>query len=312
MTSLTPRQLRTAAFEADIAQEWSEYYFDFMTTHDGGLFFLEPDAFSANVNISLKTIENHPEYEWHVEGVLKNPHLTWDFLKAFKDGRFAHEKHSLSMFCMNSTHYAMDYATNAYLREVGPEPRERELFESIKIEDCSDDFLIYYAPWSKHILPHHVLENPEYDWHYTAYATCNPNMTIDFLRELYDINKLNKYRPSVIFSPITNSVFTYDDIMENWDIPWDYKDFGENGTLTFDFIQENPTICDGVEYLENVCVNEFHVEKAAFLEGRRREYMAAYQIQQWWLKETSNPKNVVCMRRLDRDYDSEMCQVTPN
>ena len=233
-------------------------------------------------------------------------------MKAFKDGRFAHEKHAVSMFCMNSTHYAMDYATNVYLREVGPEPRERELFESIKIEDCSDDFLIYYAPWSKYILPHHVLENPEYDWHYTAYATCNPNMTIDFLRELYDINKLNKYRPSVIFSPITNSIFTYDDIMENSDIPWDYKDFGENGTLTFDFIQENPTICDGVEYLENVCVNEFHVEKEAFLEGRRREYMAAYQIQQWWLKETSNPKNSVCLRRLERDYDSEMCQATPN
>ena len=100
--------------------------------------------------------------------------------------------------------------------------------------------------------------------------------------------------------------------MENPEIPWNYKDFGENGSLTFDFIKNNRTICNGIDYLENVSVNNFDVEKAMFLERRRRQYMASYQIQQWWLKETSNPKNVVCLRRLERDYDSDICQVTPN
>ena len=301
------RQERTTAFEALIAQEWSEYYYDFMTTHDGGLFILDTDIFSANENISLKTIENHPEYDWSNEGVFMNPNLTWDFLKTFKSGRFADERHALNAFRLNSTHYARDYAKNADLREVGLKPREREPFEHIKFEECIDNYVsMHNAPWSKHILPHHVRLNPQYDWHYTAYATCNPNMTIDFLRELYDTNKLSKYRPSLIYSPITNSVFTYDDIMDNPDIPWNYKDFGENGTLTFDFILNNPTICDGVDYLENVSSNEFHVEKAAFLEERRREYLAAYKIQQWWLKETSRPENAVCQRRLERDYDAAM------
>jgi hypothetical protein len=310
-TKMTPRQTRTAEFEAEIAQEWSEYYYDFMTTHDGGLFILDPETFSSNPNISLKTIENHPEYEWQVEGILKNPHLTWDFLKAFKDGRFAHEKYVLSMFRMNSTHYAMDYTRNAELREIGPEPREREK-NDVTIEEINDEKLLENdAFWSKNIFPHHIRENPEIQWHYTAYAACNPNMTIDYLRELYDTNKLSRKRRSILFSPITNSVFTYDDIMENSDIPWNYKDFGENGTLKFDFILDNHTICDGVDYLENVCVNDFRVEKEAFLERRRREYLTAYKIQQWWWCVTSHPANVVCRRRLERDY-AEMFQVTPN
>jgi hypothetical protein len=308
---MTPRQTRTAEFEAEIAQEWSEYYYDFMTTHDGGLFILDPETFSSNPNISLKTIENHPEYEWQVEGILKNPHLTWDFLKGFKDGRFAHEKYVLSMFRMNSTHYTRDYVRNADLREIGPDPREREK-NDVTIEEINDEKLLENdAFWSKNIFPHHIRENPEIQWHYTAYAACNPNMTIDYLRELYDTNKLSRKRRSILFSPITNSVFTYDDIMENSDIPWNYKDFGENGTLKFDFILENHTICNGVDYLENVCVNDFRVEKEAFLERRRREYLAAYKIQQWWWCVTSHPANVVCRRRLERDY-AEMFQVTPN
>jgi hypothetical protein len=311
MTSSTPRQDRTANFEAQIAQEWSEYYFDFMTTHDGGIFILDQETFSANPNISLKTIENHPEYEWQDEGILKNQHLTWNFLKAFKGGRFAREKHALSMFRMNSNNYTRDYAKNADLREIGPDPREREK-NDVTIEQINDEKLLENdAFWSKNIFPHHIRENPEIQWHYTAYAACNPNMTIDYLRELYDTNKLSRKRRSILFSPITNSVFTYDDIIENSDIPWNYKDFGENGTLTFDFILENPTICAGVDYLENVCVNDFRVEKEAFLERRRREYMAAYQIQQWWLRVTSDPRNVVCRRRLEREFD-EMFQVTPN
>jgi hypothetical protein len=120
------------------------------------------------------------------------------------------------------------------------------------------------------------------------------------LRELYD-TKL-KHEKSLIYFPITNSAFTYEDIIANPDIPWEYEHFGENASLTFDFILENPTICDGVEYLGNVSVNKFDAEKAAYLERRRREYMAAYQIQQWWLRTTSDPRNVVCIRRLERDF----------
>lgn len=310
MTASTPRLLRTAAFEARIEQEWSEYYFDFMTTHDGKLFTLDAEAFSANPNISLKTIENHPEYEWNIEGICVNPNLTWDFLKTRMHGVLLTE--AVHVFRNRSKNYARDYALNADLREIGEPPKERnenltikkylDLVDSRCMMELQHDLIV-----STNVYPHDV-RNME--WHLVVYATMNPNMTVEFLRELYDTNKLSRKRRSIVYSPITNSVFTYDDIMENSDIPWNYEDFGENGSLSFDFIRENPTICGGIEYLNNVSVNEFKVEKEAFLEKRRREYMSAYMIQQWWHHVTSDPRNVVCRRRLERDYD-EMFQVTP-
>jgi hypothetical protein len=310
----TPRQQRTAAFEAELEQEWSEYYFNFMTGNDGDLFYLDPEAFSANPNISLQTIKNHPEYGWSTIGILNNPNLTWEFLKTHKNGMCAGDKEALFNFRQSSKNYARDYALNADLREISEPPRQK-LYENITIEkylDLVDSRCIATLQCdlnsSTNVFPHHVRENPELEWHYVAYATMNPNMTVEFLRELYiTIGK----RRSLIYSPITNSAFTYDDIVENPDIQWNYKDFGENGSLTFDFILENPTIFDGIDYLNNVSVNEFVAEKATFLERRRREYMAAYQIQQWWMRETSDPRNVVCQRRLEREFD-EMFQDTPN
>ncbi len=299
----TPRQLRTAAFEANLEQEWSEYYFDFMTGNDGWLFCLDPEEFSANPNNSLQTIKNHPEYEWSNVGILENPNLTWDFLKTLG---LSGNRDALIMFRMSSKNYKKDYELNADLREIGPPPRPA-VNDDITIEEYID-VIDNRTMWttqnnvniSKNIFPRHLQENPQVNWHYVAYATLNPNMTIDYLRELYDI-ELNCER-SLVYYPITNSVFTYEDIMENPDIPWEYENFGENASLTFDFMLENPTICDGVEYLGNVSVNKFTAEKAAFLERRRREYMAAYKIQQWWLRTTSDPGNVVCQRRLERDF----------
>jgi hypothetical protein len=56
---------------------------------------------------------------------------------------------------------------------------------------------------------------------------------------------------------------------------------------------------------------EYSYEKKCFEERKHREHMAAYRIQQWWIKVTGHPQNPVCIRRLEREYD-EMFQVTPN
>jgi hypothetical protein len=62
------------------------------------------------------------------------------------------------------------------------------------------------------------------------------------------------------------------------------------------------------KYLLN---EEYVYEKEKFEERRKREHLAAYRIQQWWLRVTSHPDNPVCKRRLEQDYE-EMFQVTPN
>lgn len=47
---------------------------------------------------------------------------------------------------------------------------------------------------------------------------------------------------------------------------------------------------------------EYVYEKQMFEERRKREHLAAYRIQQWWLQVTSDPSNPVCKRRLEREY----------
>ena len=62
------------------------------------------------------------------------------------------------------------------------------------------------------------------------------------------------------------------------------------------------------KYLLN---QEYVYEKKMFEERKKREHMASYKIQQWWLQVTSHPNNPVCKRRLERDYE-EMFQNTLN
>jgi hypothetical protein len=80
--------------------------------------------------------------------------------------------------------------------------------------------------------------------------------------------------------------------------------------MTFDYLISNKNLFKNITHSLLLDV-EYIVEKQLFEERKRREYMAAYRIQQWWLRVTSDPRNPVCQRRLEREYD-EMFQVTPN
>jgi hypothetical protein len=304
---MTPRSERTSVFVEAIEQEWSEYYCQFMTKNDGHLFHLDQEGFTSNTNITLKTIENHPEYEWSYEGIMRNPNLTWTFLKKLKNGMFADNEECLILYRMNSLYYDDDYEAHADLREKGMGIKNMKKLERNFNETDFGNYDVYLdSLTSPYMLPKHFKEfNMECCAGYIAH---NPNMTIEFLKELVDGGfKFN----SIIYNPAQNGAFTYTDIVNNPQIPWRYEDFGINSSLRFNFIENNETIADGRDYLNLVSYNKFTVEKEAFLYRRRREYLAAYRIQQWWWRVTSHPANPVCRRRLERHY-AEMLQATPN
>ena len=82
--------------------------------------------------------------------------------------------------------------------------------------------------------------------------------------------------------------------------------------LTFDYLIEHKDAfiefieqdTDNIIMVAQLFQKEYPYEKKCFTERKQREYMAAYRIQQWWLKVTSHPDNVVCQRRLEREYDA--------
>jgi len=76
--------------------------------------------------------------------------------------------------------------------------------------------------------------------------------------------------------------------------------------LTFDYLIEHKDAidADNIIMAAQLFQKEYPYEKKCFTERKQREYMAAYRIQQWWIKVTSNPENAVCKRRLEREYDA--------
>lgn len=299
---MTPRSERTSAFEAAIEQKWSEYYFQFMTNYDGLLFYVSPANISANVNISLQTILNHPEYEWSLEGISKNPNLTWEFVKTYKDGAIVLDAELLWDYRLHSRHYADDYKKNADLREIGypviiTATPDYTIDEIIAISSKGTPSIANLLH-SKRLFPQDLLDHPEVKWSYRRFACTNPNMTISYFKTFIELGYITNWQNSLA---TFNSAFDFEDIIKTPELGWDYNDVGINNTLRFQFILDNRKI-NGKEYLDYVDENEFVVEKAAFLERRRREYLAAYRIQQWWWRVTSNPANVVCQHRLEREY----------
>lgn len=81
--------------------------------------------------------------------------------------------------------------------------------------------------------------------------------------------------------------------------------------LTFDYLIEHKDAfiefiepdADNIIMVAQLFQKEYPYEKKCFTERKQREYMAAYRIQQWWIKVTSHPENAVCQRRLENEYD---------
>lgn len=301
---MTPRSERTSAFEASIEQKWSEYYFQFMTNYDGLLFYVSPVNISANINISIQTILNHPEYEWNLEGLSKNPNLTWDFVKTYKDGVMLRDDELLWDYRLHSRHYVDDYENNEDMREIANPP-----MSDTKTPDYTIDEIIAISSKgtpsianllrSKRLFPQDLLDHPEVEWPYRRFACINPNMTISYFKKFLELGYIKNRGPNSLAT--FNSAFNFEDIIKTPELGWDFNEVGINNTLRFQFILDNRKI-NGKEYLDYVDENEFVVEKAAFLERKQREYLAAYRVQQWWWRVTSNPANLVCQHRLEREY----------
>lgn len=86
------------------------------------------------------------------------------------------------------------------------------------------------------------------------------------------------------------------------------------GNMSFEYLISNNQrikLLFNVEEMYNpneLLLQNYSYEKETFEERKCVEHMAAYRIQQWWLRVTSDPRNPVCQRRLEREYDAEFPQ----
>ncbi len=120
--------------------------------------------------------------------------------------------------------------------------------------------------WSKKWWSFMMKHESKLDWYYISE---NPNLTIDMINANLDKT-----------------------------LKWDW--ISGNPNLTMDFINANP---DKPWKWKNISNNNFTKSKVEFINKKYREYLAAYQIQQWWHRIRMDPHHPVGIRRLEREYD---------
>lgn len=98
-----------------------------------------------------------------------------------------------------------------------------------------------HISWYKGIPIEYIFENAERKWNWYALSG-NENITIEYARfyrdktnGMLDINLV--YDTWVRLSK--NKVFTWQDVIDNPDIPWDYRGLSYNPNITWDIILEN-------------------------------------------------------------------------
>ncbi len=90
-----------------------------------------------------------------------------------------------------------------------------------------------------------------------------------------------------------------DDIKANPDKPWNWKAISQNPNITMEIINANP---DKPWRWDCISDNKITKSKQDFITQKYRKYLAAYKIQQWWLRIRLDPRHPVGIRRLNREY----------
>jgi hypothetical protein len=258
----------------DLAAKWFEKY--------------EVEMDSKYINASLKDIKKHEDY-WlkHVDWksyVEWNTTMTREIVHAYFDiiCKSLESKRSFNAGFMQHLTFEMYLyyigLTDNFVEPVVITPE----IVSVLNDEHSYIFMLFQSNGDVNLS---IIEKyPEIQWS-MYYLANNPSNTVDIYR---------KYSEHIKPTHIMRVA----------------------GNLTFDYLIENK---EGIKMLQDhdvlkpgklLCEEYTHEEKS-FKERKYREHMAAYCIQQWWLRVTSNPRNPVCIRRLEREYD-EMYQVTPN
>lgn len=326
---------RTQEFERKIFQEWSEHYYNFIVNNKDIDFIISNEAFTANKNITPETILKYPDFEWSDFGLMKNPNITWEFVKKYKNGQWLHKilnTYNLEFFFYFRTtpSFNADREKHEDLMELTKKliPIEtknnnihndihkgvlKELFEQQymnfnSVEEFVDTYVNYLNTkkyrqsklclLNKFLKPEHINQYPSVNWDYFYYAAKNENMTVECLTEWYNKKRITDRQFEII---TLNDKFTIDDILSNNHLPWYYISMYIKPTLSFETILKIPRNISSFITCR-IADNTFDYEREKFLLERRRKYLAAYRIQQYWYLVTTDPTYKLCREKLERDY----------
>jgi hypothetical protein len=242
---------------------------------------------SDSRNVTMDDIRNNPDKPWDWQWIANNPNITIEFIKEYIDKPWGWKELS-SCKCI----------TMEFVNENIDKPWD---FTRISENpNLTPEFVAQHptAPWRWF----YILRNPNFtvkdieanidkilDWNDVS---SSPLITLDFITEYTD-------KPWDWSKISSNVAISLSDIESNPDKPWNWTGVSHNPNLTMDFIESH--LNESWDW-KSISQHRFMHDRLKFTEKEYRRYLAAYRIQQWWLRLRLDPRHPVCKKRLEREY----------
>ena len=123
-----------------------------------------------------------------------------------------------------------------------------------------------------------ILNHPDWPWYYRSMCS-NPNVTLEFILSKKSIHELNWW--------FLSRRITFKEILRHPELPWRYDGMSANPTLCLDYIREHP---NKSWHYNDIARNPFINDYINVL----RRHMAAFRIQLYWRKCTSDHVYDIC------------------
>jgi hypothetical protein len=185
---------------------------------------------SANENLTMEMILEHLDEEWNWAHINRNPNLTIDFARKFKNKLYWFLVSENSAFTMEMIENNPDLPWKMH----GIANNPNLTFDYVIADGYATSGICNLRSISMNsAMTLEIIENyPDFPWDY-EYISANPNLTIEFIRKHPNAN----WNWSWISY---NENITMDVIENNPDLPWNTHCISKNPNLTFDMILSHP------------------------------------------------------------------------
>jgi hypothetical protein len=277
------RYKRTQNYLKLIDNQWTEYYWNFILNNlDKNLSWT---GLSLNPNITMDIIEKYIYLPWVWKNVSSNPNLTFEFLLKYIDKDWdwyiISENMNLDIIEKN-LHLSWDWDGISNNKNIN-------IDFILKYQD--QDFCWRTLSSHPNITINNIINTKKtLPWRW-KYIMLNPNITLEFI---------NKYKNKIDWDNIYNNpLFALNpDIVSNLNNIDKFNTSSPNFNL---FYIDNFNL-NNINW-KYLCGNHLYKNKQLFIERKLLEYMAAYRIQQWYIKISVDINYKYARKKINNNYD---------
>lgn len=274
-------------------------------------------AATHNPRITLEFIERHldlyVQQEWYLNSISRMKIVTLEFIEKHIN-IFKHTKIEMN------PNVTLDFLRKHNFELVRDWTRPRNFSEynpNVTPELVKNNPDVFWH-WDKLTARENFspMENPEFPWDWGHYHE-NPNFTFeavpeDNLRQLnwevisrhrvLTINQIIKYNEYINWGEFSkNNHVTMKFVADHPEFPWVHENLTMNENCTLEILNRYKHSMHST-HQHRVNTKPLLADKEAFIEREYKRHLAAYRIQQYWIRVRTDPNYALCRKKLERDF----------